>query len=176
MALINRLNKPLSKSTLDKISHLGIIPNLDDEIEIVHNKNTKLNPDWISGFITGEGSFTYFRKTRKNSKGDIVKDYTLAMEVSQDSKDWFILNSIKEFFEVGKVYTERRGITKFRMTQKDEIISKLIPYFNNCPLQGHKAVQYSIWIEIVKILATEQVRTPARDSKVESLIKELSEL
>lgn len=74
------------------------------------------------------------------------------------------------------MYTETRGITKFRLTQKDEIISKLIPYFTNSPLQGHKAIQYSIWIQIVEILAIEKVITPARDSKIDKLIKELSDL
>jgi hypothetical protein len=74
------------------------------------------------------------------------------------------------------VYTETRGITKFRLTQKDVIISKLIPHFNHSPLQGRKALQYSIWIKIVNILATEQVRTLERDSKIENLIKEFSDL
>lgn len=49
-----------------------------------------------------------FTRTRKNSRG-IIKDYTVAMEVSQDSKDWFIINLIKEFFKVGK-YTLKRGV------------------------------------------------------------------
>lgn len=107
MSLINKLNKPLSKSVLDKLSYLGVIPNVEFETPFLDVK-TKLNPSWLSGFITGEGSFTYFTRTRKNSRG-IIKDYTVAMEVSQDSKDWFIINLIKEFFKVGKVYTEARG-------------------------------------------------------------------
>ena len=58
------------------------------------------------------------------------------MEVSQDSKDLFILNLIKDFFQTGKVYSETRGITKYRLTQKNEILSILIPYFENNPLLG----------------------------------------
>jgi len=67
-------------------------------------------------------------------------------------------------------------MSRFRMTNKNEIISKLIPYFTNYPLQGHKAEQFAIWLELVNVLATEQVRTPVRDRKVDSLIKKLSEL
>jgi len=44
------------------------------------------------------------------------------MEVSQDSKDWYILNAIKDYFKSGKVYTETRGITKFRLTQKMRLL------------------------------------------------------
>lgn len=91
VSLINKLNKPLTKTTLDKLSYLGVLPNVEFEAPVL-NKNAELDSNWVSGFITGEGSFTYFTRTRKNSKGDSVRDYTLAMEVSQDSKDWFILN------------------------------------------------------------------------------------
>jgi hypothetical protein len=175
VSLVNTLNKPISDLTLNKLSNLGILPKVEFKPPVL-NKSISLNPQWISGFIAGEGSFTYFTRTRKNSKGDIVKDYTLAMEVSQDSKDLFILNLIKDFFQTGKVYSEKRGITKYRLTQKNEILSIIIPYFENNPLLGRKALQFSTWIKIVDILATEQIRTKERDRKVENLIKNLSEL
>lgn len=67
------------------------------EFEPVFNRQSSLNPHWIAGFITDEGSFTYFAKTRQNAKGNTVKDYVLVLEVSQHSKDWFIINSIKDY-------------------------------------------------------------------------------
>lgn len=76
------------------------------------------------------------------------------MEVSQNSKDWFLLNSIKDFYKIGKVYNETRGITKFRVSQTYEIFKILIPWFNNNPLQGRKALQFSTWIKLVNILVT----------------------
>lgn len=59
----------------------------------------------------------------------------------------------------GKIYNETRGISKFRITQNDEIINNLISYFDNNPLQGRKALQFTVLIKIVKILATERKRT-----------------
>ena len=122
VSLINKLNRPLSSSTLDKLSYLGVLPNVEFEAPVL-NVNVSLDPQWIAGFITGEGSFTYFTRTRQDSKGNTIKDYTLAFEVSQDSKDWFLLNLIKDYFNTGKVYTETRGITKYRLTQRKEIIN-----------------------------------------------------
>jgi len=175
VSLINKLNKPISSSILNNLSILGILPNVEFESPIL-NKNPNLNPFWISGFITGEGSFTYFTRSRKNSKGKIIKDYTLVMEVSQNSKDWFILTSIQNYFQVGKIYNETRGITKFRIVVKDEIINKLIPHFINYPLEGRKVLQYSILINIVNILVIEPIKTLERDNKVYDLIKKLSNL
>jgi hypothetical protein len=67
----------------------------------------------------------------------------MVMEVSQHNKDLFILNSIKDYFKVGKVYTDTHGVSRFRLTSKDEIINKIVPYFENYPLYGHKALQFS---------------------------------
>jgi hypothetical protein len=41
VSLINKLNKPLSSSTLDKLSSLGALPNVEFEVPIL-NKNVNL--------------------------------------------------------------------------------------------------------------------------------------
>jgi hypothetical protein len=43
VSLINKLNKPLSSSTLDKLSYLGALPHVEFEAPIL-NKNVNLNP------------------------------------------------------------------------------------------------------------------------------------
>ena len=198
-SLVNKLNKPLSTSLMEKLSLLGILPNVSPrvakqpsgshwpraasqpganvELDLpVINKNPDLNPFWISGFITGEGSFTYFTKTRKNSKNETVKDLTLVIEVSQDSKDGYILTSILNYFGIGKVYHEIRGVTKYRLVIKEEIIDKLVPHFINYPLGGNKLLQYNIWIKIVKILIQNPKRNQERDNIINNFIKDLSNL
>ncbi len=175
MFLINKLNKPLSESLLDKLTSLGVIPVVEFEIPSRVSEINKLNPLWISGFITGEGSFTYFTRTRVNAAGDIVKDFTLAFEISQTSVDWLVLNSIANYFSQERVYNETRGISKYRLVAKDKIVSVLLPHFNKFPLEGNKALQYSAWIEIVSVLS-KQVRTVQRDNVVEKHIKTLSSL
>ena len=85
-SLINRLNKPLSDSLLAKLVQLGPLPKLEFETSYEFssaNRLQTLNPFWISGFASGEGSFTYFTKTRVNSAGMPVKDYSLVFEISQ---------------------------------------------------------------------------------------------
>lgn len=84
-SLINRLNKPLSQSLLEKLVQLGPLPNVEFETSLDLsniNKEQVLDPFWISGFATGEGSFTYFTRTRVNSAGESVKDYSLVFEIS----------------------------------------------------------------------------------------------
>ena len=176
-SVVNKLNKPLSTTILQDLFNLGKLKLSNISLELpVLNKNPNLNPWWISGFICGEGSFTYFTRTRKNSKGKISKDYTLVMEVSQDNKDSFILTCIQEYFNVGKIYYEIRGIAKFRLVIKKDIIEKMVPHFSKYSLLGFKNLQYLIWIKIVNILVLESERNLERDKKLDILIKELSSL
>lgn len=177
LSLINKLNNPLSESLLEKVAPLGEIPNVDLEIYSVESLNLKdkLNPWWISGFATGEGSFTIFTRKRVNAAGNIVKDYTLAFEIGQKSDSLDVLNLIVNTFGWGKVYTETRGISKFRLVLRDIILNDLVPFFDKYPLEGNKALQYSIWIKIVKTLH-KNPRSDFRENKVEALIKELSNL
>ena len=95
-SLINKLNKPLSESLLTKLVELGPLPKVEFELSsrsFITEVKT-LNPWWISGFATGEGSFTYFTRTRRNSAGKIVKDYFLVFEISQKPQDLNILSLI----------------------------------------------------------------------------------
>lgn len=156
---------------LTKLLQLGVIPNMEFEtIPVKTNLVQTLNPFWISGFVTGEGSFTYFIKTRLNSSGKIVKDYSIVFEVSQRTIDIHILNLINVYFNLGKVYTDTKGISRYILRTIDSLINNLIPHFKDYPLIGHKALQYSLWIKIVYILNNE-VNTVQRDLKVEKLIK-----
>lgn len=175
VSLINKLNNPLSESLMAKLVQLGPLPNVEFEVNIDLEPVKDLNPYWISGFITGEGTFTYFTRTRVSSSGQIKKDYTLVFEVSQSIKDLHVLNLIALYFKDGKVYTETRGIGKYRLGVKSKILSTLVPHFNSYPLEGYKNEQYSLWLNIVKLL-NDQTSTEQRGIDLENLIKELSNL
>lgn len=176
-SLINRLNKPLSESLLAKLAQLGPLPNVEFKTsDFLYLRGVTLNPYWIAGFATGEGSFTYFTRKRITSKGEEVKDYTLAFEIGQRTQDLHVLNLIASYFKVGNVYTETRGISKYRLTTNDKIINTLNPYFNDYPLVGHKALQYSAWLKIVFYLNNNKDRTELRSLELDGFIKELSNL
>lgn len=178
-SLINKLNNPLSKSLVDKLVILGKLPDIGSELicqNCEYNLLTEnLNPWWISGFTTGEGSFTYFTRNRKKANNEIVKDYTLAYEVGQRSDSLYTLELIAKSLGCGKVYSETRGVSKYRLVPKDQILSILVPFLKKYPLQGNKNLQYKLWIQIVEILQTTG-RSEERDLRVEKLIKKLSEL
>lgn len=174
MSLINKLNKPISNTLFTKLSQLGIIPNVEFQTSSTINNMENLDPFWISGFITGEGSFTYFTKTRLNSKGKIVKDYSFVFEVSQRVLDIQILNLINTYFNKGNVYTDTKGISRYRLRINYQNINILTSHFYNYPLIGYKALQYATWIKIINLNSDNYNKE--KDEELEKLIKELSNL
>ena len=69
-----------------------------------------------------------------------------------------------------------KGITRYRLVVKEEIIDKIVPHFIDYPLGGNKLQQYNIWIKIVKYLIENPKRSQERDNKLSNLIKNLSNL
>jgi hypothetical protein len=82
----------------------------------------------------------YFLK--KNFKsGNIV--YTPILDIAQKTNENNVLIGIKEYFNLGNIYHEKRGISKFRLTKiSDHLILK--EHFNKYPLHGYKELQYKI--------------------------------
>jgi len=66
----------LSNKLLMDLSILGNLPDEKLELPVLDN-NPELEPFLVSGFISGEGSFSYFARTRTNKSGVTLKDYTL---------------------------------------------------------------------------------------------------
>ena len=117
---------------------------MDLELSSVESLNIKdkLDPWWISGFATGESSFTFFTRKRVNAAGNIVKDYTLIFEIGQKSDNLYLLNLIVSSMGFGKVYTEKRGISKFRLVPRDQILNDLVPFFPPRKLAGRGKIPF----------------------------------
>jgi len=77
--------------------------------------------------------------------------------------------------KIENVYTDNRGISRYRLHVQNKNISLLTSYFSNYPLVGYKALQYLRWIKIVNVL-NNQVKINKRDIEIENLIKELFNL
>lgn len=136
----------------------------------------------MSGFATGEGSFTYFTRTRTNFANEIVKDYSFVFEVSQSTKDLYVLNLIHAYFKVGSVYTDTKRVSRYRLRANKDNLDLLTSHFSYYPLIGHKATQYSTWLKIVNYFnnkdktKTKVSSNNKNDIQLEKLLIELSNL
>uniref|UniRef100_UPI002238FECA LAGLIDADG endonuclease n=1 Tax=Ramaria rubella TaxID=113071 RepID=UPI002238FECA len=141
-----------------------IIPALRDRIEIPKI----INPHWMVGLTSGEGSFHISILNSKTHK--IVNSLTLDLSIAQNIRDIELLKSFINFFNCGCAEgsapsavrstpqpvcsaSEGRdsrikqndktkvGHWKTVVTRSDDISDKIIPFFKLYPIQGVKSVR-----------------------------------
>ncbi len=132
-----------------------------------------LSPEWVTGFVDGEGSFTYSRSSKQ-----IALYFALKLTDSERP----LLEEIQAFFDgAGKIYTaaaraptDRSGATKtaayYRVTRRDELMT-VVNHFDQYPLRSKKRDVYELWRMMV--LAKQEFRRPDRE-KLDRLADQIS--
>lgn len=115
----------------------------------------KLHPQYIAGFIDGEGCFWSAIYKDETMKNKIFVRAQFEIELRADDKE--ILERIQKTLGCGKIYDcfyDRYGWyphVKYKIAKMDDIFNKLIPFLEKNPLQAKKAKVFGYFKEIVKI-------------------------
>lgn len=112
-----------------------------------------ITPDYIVGMTDGEGCFLV--SLRKDNRID------LRFFIVQAIGNRDLLEEIQQFFAVGTVYqkSDREGRLPaciFEVTKRDDIYNVIIPFFKNHRPLGTKAISFSVFEEIAKIVKGRQ--------------------
>lgn len=124
-----------------------------------------LDPWYVTGFVDGEGCFTFSRHGAQ---------IALYFALKLTATDRAILEDIQAFFGgIGRFYdvipraapTPRSGFTKaaiyYRVSRRDEL-PVIVDHFDRYPLRGLKRSQFDIWRAMVQ-LKLDNFRTPRRE-------------
>jgi len=127
-----------------------------------------LDPWYVTGFVDGEGAFTFSRNGRQ---------LALYFAIKLTGADKAILDDIRDFFGgIGSIYrvapraapTPASGYTKeaayYRVCRRDEL-ERIVEHFDRYPLRGVKARAYGIWRQMV--ILKRDFRKPAREELAE---------
>lgn len=57
-----------------------------------------ITPEWISGFVDGEGCFTFYMKKKSNNY--ITSSF---FTITQNTHDVFVLQKIQQYFNCGSI-------------------------------------------------------------------------
>lgn len=115
---------------------------------------TELDPWYVTGFVEGEGTFTYSRNGRQMA---------LYFAVKLPEADEPILQAIRDFFGgVGSIYFLRARASAYYRVCRREQLPVIVEHFDTYPLRGSKAAAYAIWREMVVL--KQRFRQPDRDA------------
>nr|YP_007475350.1 hypothetical protein H911_mgp01 [Microbotryum lychnidis-dioicae]AGE14564.1 hypothetical protein [Microbotryum lychnidis-dioicae] len=153
------LKKHLTESGL--LSILGLRANLNKGMEVKNIPNCvpvdrpivtlpdTLNPNWVSGFTSGDGGFfVHVTDSQSHSLGRRVR---LRYEVCQDVRDKHLMSMLVSFFGCGTIY-ESGTMVKFTVLDFSNIWDNIIPIFNKYPVIGVKYENYLDWCEVAKLM------------------------
>lgn len=110
------------------------------------------DPEWVAGFVDGEGCFTINIYKRKDTvTGEGVK---LVFKLTQDKRNKELLVSLMELFGCGGLYSQSKkvDVIDFMVTGLSHIIEKVIPFFLAHPLQGAKRKELADYIKVADLM------------------------
>lgn len=110
------------------------------------------NPNWISGFTAGEGSFDVnIVKSKSNKIGYQVQ---LRHRICQHDRDQKLVELLKDYFGTGSLINYRdRPAVDLSIVRFKDIIEKIIPFYDKHPILGIKQLDYLDWCRIADLMA-----------------------
>jgi len=101
---------------------------------------------WIVGFVDGEGCFSVTIQKATTATGwQVFPEFV----VTQGERSLQVLHDLKEFFECGKVFINRRNdnhrepLYRFCVRSIADLREKIIPFFQEYQLRTAKRVNFS---------------------------------
>ncbi len=109
---------------------------------------SSIDPDWLNGFISGDGSF--YCSLNKYGKSDIRYRASVEFSISQHVRDTEQLELICKHFGVGSISFDQ-DMCYFRVRDLDSHNRICQPYFSNHTPLGAKYADYLKWLTIIEI-------------------------
>jgi len=142
VSLKHSMNKGLSNKI--KLDFPDIVPAIRPLVPVAYIKDGY----WVAGFASGEGSFVvriYNSKTHNCGKG-----VRLLFAITQSKRDIVLLNKLIILFQYGRVSNQLTP--SFRVENFKDIIEKIIPFFEQYPIEGVKALDFLIFKEVAQLI------------------------
>ena len=108
-----------------------------------------LTPDWIVGFIDGEGCFYvgFYEHPEMTVSYQVLPEF----RVVQHYKDIKVLYSLKRFFRFGVVRKNHDDRYEYRVRKIEHLI-KIVEFFEKHPLKTSKNVNFKKFAKIVRLM------------------------
>ena len=177
---------------------------LRDFTPSIKNKSMKLTPDWICGFVEGEGSFvisitttpgaknqTLFLQSPENTmvpvqsslinnfqtpKKNLHKQVRLYFKVTQSIKNVQVLHELKKTFGVGHVKAQNvnQTVWEYTVSRFEHLQSKIIPFFEKHTLHTSKQFDFYRFRKIALYMSRGEHLTQEGIIKIEALAKRMN--
>ena len=123
--------------------------------------NNKLipNPEWLAGFVSGDGSFKSILKKSESVK--VGFQSILVFQITQHARDEKLMESLISYLGCGFIEKDSRGPwLYYTVTNFSHIQGKIIPFFHQYKIIGSKYLDYMDWCKIASLMQNKNHLTP----------------
>lgn len=131
-----------------------------------------LNPNYIVGFVDGEGCFS-ITINRNNQR---LPEVRLLFEIELREDDESILVEIQKVLDCGNIYRleyaryeKWRPHVKYKVSNFTDIYEKVIPFFKQYPLQAKKRLDFEKFCQVAELIKTKSHLTEEGIGKIQVL-------
>jgi len=97
------------------------------------------DPNWVSGFVSGEGNFDPGIKIQESCK--IGFQVYLRFRVTQHVRDTKLMELLIKYFGAGRIENSRQAVN-FVVSNFSDLNQIIIPFFKKYPILGIKQLDY----------------------------------
>lgn len=110
----------------------------------------KLNSQWITGFVDGEGCFHVGISQHKEMTigYQVLPEFT----VVQHERDIQILHALKAFFGTGVVRKNHGDRMAYRVRNKKHLLEYIVPFFEKHPLKSKKRQDFQKFRKVLLMM------------------------
>jgi len=114
------------------------------------NNNSNLNPQWVAGFIDGEGCFHV--SIIPNNTMRTGYEVRLEFSISQHVRDAALMSLFLLFFNCGYLASDGPSKVQFRIRSLKQIEDNLLPFLANNPLLTRKSLDVADFIKVFNLM------------------------
>lgn len=107
------------------------------------------NPQWLAGFVSGEGCVMVRIRNSNTSSNAIVE---LVFQINQHIRDAQLITCIAEYLNCGKIYKHSKNAVVFRVSKLSDINQNIIAFFSKYHILGVKAKDFKDFCFVADIL------------------------
>jgi len=111
------------------------------------------DPNWIVGFVSGEGCFDInLKKSKEHRTGQQV---ILRFSIKQHERDKYLMKLISKYLRCGNIYpsyTSGYRCCSLTVIKYSDNTNLIIPFFEKYPVLGVKQNDFLAWCKVAKIM------------------------
>lgn len=108
------------------------------------------DPNWISGFVSGDGCFLV-NLTKASTK--LKEQVQLSFRVTQHQRDIKLKQELVNYLKVGKLYPyKNKPVVYLEVFNLSDIINIIKPFFEKYTLLGVKQLNFLDWCKVLKLI------------------------